>query len=192
MMTLVSPRGRSMPRLLMIAAGWAVTIATTLPPEPVETASVDVTLAVGPAAPSTAVIEVAVLGAFIGQRKFVCAFVSDGADPDGRLSDIGVTMEAVTLDPDVALVPRATSLTEVASGEITTWDLDACAELTCTQDPCGGRLAITLVDLGDPSATPPPDPGRLEPLALQLVVVVDAEPGALPGEASVTLVETQP
>ena len=193
-MTLDSPRGHNaLPRLLLIAAGWAVTIATSPPPpEPVETASVDVTLAAGPSAPSTAVIEVAFLGAFIGQSKFVCAFVPDGADQDGRLSDIGVTMEAVTLDPDVALVPRATSLTEVASGEITTWDLDACAELTCTQDPCGGRLAITLVDVGDPSATPPPDPGRLEPLALQLVVVVDAEPGALPGEASVTLVETQP
>ncbi|MBK6812320.1 MAG: hypothetical protein IPG81_26230 [Sandaracinaceae bacterium] len=63
-MTLDSPRGHNaLPRLLLIAAGWAVTIATSPPPpEPVETASVDVTLAAGPSAPSTAVIEVAFLG----------------------------------------------------------------------------------------------------------------------------------
>ena len=193
-MTLDSPRGHNaLPRLLLIAAGWAVTIATSPPPpEPVETASVDVTLAAGPSAPSTAVIAVAFLGAFIGQSKFVCAFVPDGADQDGRLSDIGVTMEAVTLDPDVALVPRAVSLMEVPTGEVTTRDLSACAEVTCTQEPCGGRLALTLVDLGDPIATPPPDPRRLDPLALQFVVAVNAEPGALPGETSVSLVETLP
>lgn len=154
-MPLDSLRGHALPRLLLIAAGWAVTIATSPPPpEPVEMASVDVTLAAGPSAPSTAVIEVAFSGAFIDQRKYVCAFATEGADRDGRLSQVGVSHQAVALDPGVALVSGVTSLTEVASGQVTTWALRACAELTCTQDPCGGRLALTLVDLADPTATP--------------------------------------
>jgi hypothetical protein len=51
---------------------------------------------------------------------------------------------------------------------------------------------FTLVDLAVPEATAPPDPTRLDPLDLELVVAVDAAPGALPGEALITLVETLP
>jgi hypothetical protein len=175
----------------VLAAGWAVAIATSPRLLPVETASVDVTLAVGPAAPSTAVVEVAFLGAFVEQPKFVCALVRNER-VYGRLSDVGVDVAAVALDPGVEVAPGFRGLGEEVPGQFTTRDLYACAQFTCVEAPCGGRLTLTLVDDADPSETPPPDPDRLEPVALQLVVAVDAAPGALPGEATITLVETLP
>lgn len=67
----------------------------------------------------------------------------------------------------------------------------ACSRVTCgAEEPCGGRFSITLVPAARPDASV--DPAQLEPIPLVLAAVTYADPGELPGRATITLVETRP
>ncbi|MEZ4326315.1 MAG: hypothetical protein R3B40_13930 [Polyangiales bacterium] len=175
----------------ILLIGWTVAIATTPVEVRLETASVDVTLAAGPDAPGTAVVDVAFRGAFARQGKFLCVLASND-DAYDRLAQADVALDARVLAGDLALEGEVSLGDPPTDSSLTSAGRSGCVWLTCVEDACEGRLAVTLVDEADPDTNPPPDDARLDPVGLRIAIVTDAELGELPGEALITLVETQP
>lgn len=182
-------------KLVILALGWLVAIATSPVSRPVEYTALEVPLSAGAEAPSTAVVDVLFEGAFIREPMAVCAFVWGPADRSWLHSytDVGVRIRPLsTLSSATELTGNGdyAYLAEQAS-PLTNDVLYGCAVVTCEPGGgCGGRLAVTLTDETQPDASV--DPDTLATYTVVIAAVTDATPGALPGRATVTLVETRP
>lgn len=174
-------------KLIAIAFGWLVVVATSQRFDPVEHTDLEVDLAIGPEAPSTAVVDVTFEGAFIGQSNAVCGF----ARPESGTSESGITVDIGTLQRLGETTVEGMGGSLQRAWQPLTWaGVEGCVLITCHEEPCGGRFSIALVDEASPDAGV--DPARFDPIPMLLVAMTEAEPGALPGRASITLVETRP
>lgn len=179
-------------KLTAIAVGWLVVVATSPVYDPVEHTDLEVDLAIGPEAPSTAVVDVTFEGAFVDERNAVCAFVWGEEDEyDWRFGDgIRVQVEVLESQGETTLEVGGDLLIQRVRPLTFEGGSDGCVYVTCgTEEPCGGRFSVTLV------AEPTNDGGvvpQLDPYPMVLAAITSAAPGALPGRATITLVETQP
>jgi hypothetical protein len=176
-------------KLAAIAAGWLVVVATTTRNEPVEHTDLDVELSVGPAAPSTAIVDVTFEGAFIDELNTVCAFDRGGAGVSR--DQVGVAFEVLDRLGDTRVQASVGRLTPLESPLALAYINEGCVQVMCGRaEPCGARLAVTVTDASPPDAGLEPE--ALAPFPVVIAAITAANPGTLPGNATVVLVGTQP
>ena len=179
-------------KLTAIACGWVVVVATTFMSEPVDHTDLEVELALGPDAPSTAIVDVRFEGAFLEKSNALCAFVwSENEWFQGPWRDLEVEFLALETLGETSTEPGGVQLYTAVAPLTDNVGHGACIYIACgTDEPCGGRFSVRLVDGARSDAGV--DPEQLDPFPLVISAVTYAHPGKLPGAASVTLVETRP